>query len=268
MGFRPGHPVRHRFGRALQAQLDVVHAGVSERAGPIGGESHAAGDQVDIHAMRAGPGREELQVASLQRLAAGQVGLQHSESAGLAEDVKPRGSRQLLRRRSQLRGIRAVRAVQRASVREFGEQTERRCATRDGLSSGWRSGVCSCAGDCRIGGRAACRGRQSVGVTWTGLDQPCLLQPAQDSHDVLAAHAAEPLAQRGGDASHAGSPVDQRDGSACCRVKQGHALRVQQRHLAADVVVAKPHPRPETGDDLFPAHGVTYAGSLARSETA
>ena len=58
MSLRAGHAVGSLRVSALQAQLHMVNAGASERAGPVGGEPHPAGDQVDVHAERAGAAAE------------------------------------------------------------------------------------------------------------------------------------------------------------------------------------------------------------------
>src|SRR5437899_12728944 len=51
--------------------------------------------------------------------------MQNAERGGLAENAQPVGSRELPFTRSQLQRIRAVHAVQRAAVRDLGNQGQR-----------------------------------------------------------------------------------------------------------------------------------------------
>jgi hypothetical protein len=69
MNPRASHAVGGLRTGALQAQLHMVDARVGKGAGPVGGEPHPAGDQVDINAERAGARRQRRQVAPQQWLA-------------------------------------------------------------------------------------------------------------------------------------------------------------------------------------------------------
>ena len=65
------------------------------------------------------------QIRARQRLASGEVKMQNAERGGLAENAQPVGGRELFFARRQLQRIRAVHAVQRAAVRDLGNQGQR-----------------------------------------------------------------------------------------------------------------------------------------------
>ena len=71
------------------------------------------------------PSDDRQQVVPLERLATGEVQLQHAQVARLVEHPQPILQRQLVRVAGQLERVRAVRTVQRAAVGELSQQAER-----------------------------------------------------------------------------------------------------------------------------------------------
>jgi hypothetical protein len=133
-----GHGVGRRRLGVLKGQLQVVQTRVSERGQPRLGQAHPTGDQVDVHAQLVRAFDQRHKVAAQRRLAAGQVHLQHARLAGLPEHAQPRRSVEFVPIVTEVERIGTVRALQRTSVGQFGQQAERcRHSRRDaGRSAG------------------------------------------------------------------------------------------------------------------------------------
>ena len=123
--FCAGNPIRRSFARILKADLDVVESGVDQRLQPLFVESEARGDEVGVESRGARGSDQFRQIGAGQRFAAGEVRVQHAEFAALLEHARPLLGRELRFRARQFQRIRAIDAVQRAAVRDFGDEGER-----------------------------------------------------------------------------------------------------------------------------------------------
>ena len=121
-----GNPVGSLFPRILEADLDVIEAGLDQGLQPLLVEADARGDEVGIKSRGARGGDQLCQIGPHQRFAAGKVRMQHAQLAALLKDAGPLAGGKFRLRSGQLERIRAVDAVQRAAVRDFGDQGERR----------------------------------------------------------------------------------------------------------------------------------------------
>ena len=65
------------------------------------------------------------QIGTRQRLASGEMQMQNSEPGGLAENAQPVCGCEFFLARAQLQRIRAVHAMQRAAVRNLGDEGQR-----------------------------------------------------------------------------------------------------------------------------------------------
>ena len=106
----------------LHAELQVIESRFDERGQPLLRQAEAGGDEAGVEIGAARRRHELDDVGARQRLAAGEVHLQRAERAGLTEDVGPDFGRQLLRARRHLERVRAVDAVERAAVRDLGDE--------------------------------------------------------------------------------------------------------------------------------------------------
>src|SRR5215468_3243081 len=85
-------------------------------------ERHGARDQVRVELERSRTGDQLFEIAAQQRLAAGQVELNHTECFRLPEDAQPGGSVELVAVPGPVDRVRAVAAAQRAAVRELRDE--------------------------------------------------------------------------------------------------------------------------------------------------
>ena len=104
------------FACALEAELDVVEAGVDERCEARFVHGKAGGDEIDVEAGGAGSFNEFDEIGAGQGFAAGEVSLKHPEVGGFAENAGPRFRGEFVRTGGEFEGIGAVDAVQRAAV--------------------------------------------------------------------------------------------------------------------------------------------------------
>ncbi len=87
---------------------------------------HGGGDEVGIE-TGIGRGLDDLfEVFARGRLAAGQMNLQDTHLARLAHDRAPFLGGELILHAFELDGVRAIRALKRTAMGEFGEETDRR----------------------------------------------------------------------------------------------------------------------------------------------
>ena len=113
----------------LEAKLDVIHSCLRERSHRAVVQRDAGGDDVGVEAARGGAGDQRGQVAPGQRFAAGEMDLQDADVGRFVEHAQPDGGVQLAGGTRQLQRVGAVRAGERATMGEFGDQPERRRRT-------------------------------------------------------------------------------------------------------------------------------------------
>ncbi len=134
----------------LDRELHVVEAVVAQLDEAVAGQRHAGGDEVGVEADL-GRGLDDVfEVLARRRLAAREVDLQHAEGGGLAHDVLPFGGGQLGVDALQLGRVRAVRALQRAAMRQLAQHADRRAGAGRRRIAAPLSGV----GQASIGARS------------------------------------------------------------------------------------------------------------------
>ncbi len=126
-------------------------------------ERDAARDEVRRRARAPCAGDEHLEVLPRERLAAGEMDLHDAERLGLAEDAAPLFGRELVRRARRVGRVRAVRALERAPVRELGDERVR--ARRFGS----RASIIARAAPCRGARTRTRRRRCSIAPPWGAL---------------------------------------------------------------------------------------------------
>ena len=112
--------------RVLDRDLHVIEAARSQPLQALAREQHGGGDEVGVEADLGRLRDDLLQVAAHGRLAAGQVQLQDAELGRLRQHVEPDLGRQLVGDALQRQRVGAVGALQRAAVRQLGQQADRR----------------------------------------------------------------------------------------------------------------------------------------------
>jgi len=101
----------------------VVETCFHQRLQPLLVQSQAGGDEIGIESGGA-RGRDEFrQIRARQRFAAGEMRMQHSQLPGLLKNIRPLCRRKFRLNRGKFHRIRAIDAVQRAAVRDFGDQS-------------------------------------------------------------------------------------------------------------------------------------------------
>ena len=123
--FGAGDPVGCVLARILKTDLDVIESGIDQRLQSCFSKSDAGSDEVGVEARGARAGDEFGQIGPSQRFASGEVRVQHAELARLLENVDPFCGGKFRTRCGQLQRIRAIDAVQRAAVRDLGDEGER-----------------------------------------------------------------------------------------------------------------------------------------------
>src|SRR5437879_12562361 len=88
-------------------------------------ERQAAGDEVDVESGDAGGVNEFDDVGASERFAAGEVDLQDAGLRGFLKNANPGLGGEFRFALGKFERIRAVDAVERAAVREFGDESER-----------------------------------------------------------------------------------------------------------------------------------------------
>ncbi|MNE18978.1 hypothetical protein D3C80_1120420 [compost metagenome] len=121
-----GQQVVHLLVGGLEADLDMVQAGVLEGRHARFAEADAGGDQVGVVTQFSRGADQFLQVLAHQRLAAGKAQLRGAQFAGLAEHLDPLRGGQFLALPGEVQRVGAVGALQRAAVGQLGQQPERR----------------------------------------------------------------------------------------------------------------------------------------------
>jgi len=100
----------------------VLEPRVLDARGAVAGEAERGGDERLIEAERVRVGDELFEIAADERLAAGESELQRPELTRLREDALPIACRELGLLAREVDRVGAVRAVERAAVRELREQ--------------------------------------------------------------------------------------------------------------------------------------------------
>ena len=113
------------FASALKAELDVVEAGVDECSEFWFIEGKTGGDDVHVESGGAGVFDEVDDVGAGERFATGEVGLEDAEFGGFGENTRPDSGGEFVYAVAEFEGIGAVDAVERATVSEFGDESER-----------------------------------------------------------------------------------------------------------------------------------------------
>ncbi len=116
------------FGRlrpgALEADLDMIEAGLRQAADPLPAQGHGGRDQIGVDAVRGQAGDEVFQIPAKGRFASGQMHLENAEIGGLFEGVEPDLRCQLLIGFQEFDRVGTISALQRASVGQFGQHPE------------------------------------------------------------------------------------------------------------------------------------------------
>jgi hypothetical protein len=109
------------FAGALEAELKVVETGFDQR-GKLGFVHGQAGsDEIDVEAGRARGASEIDDVGAGERFAAGKIGLKNAGFRGFRKDARPSFGGEFVGARLQFERVRAIDAVERAAVGEFGD---------------------------------------------------------------------------------------------------------------------------------------------------
>src|SRR5579859_598862 len=113
------------FRGCLKAQLKMVEARSDEGVELWFVEGQAGGDEADVESYCTRCANELDNVRTREGFAAGEVRLQHSEFGGLVKNRSPGFGVEFGISRGQFTRIRAVDAMQRATVRQFANKGER-----------------------------------------------------------------------------------------------------------------------------------------------
>ncbi len=228
---QPGDAVGLPGVGVLDGQLHVVQPGRGEFGGAVTVQRQTAGDQVGVEAELPGVRDDGDQIAAEQRLAAGEVDLEHTEPARLVEHPQPLPGVQFLPLPDEFDRVGAVVALQGAAVGEFGDQAERGGGALAGRGPG------------QSGGRVRV-GRAAGAVEG---EQPPIGEVGQQGEHLAGVHALVLLGEPGGDLGGVAPSVAVPQHGGGGPVEQQHALRVEQGVLPADRVVDQPHPAPQPG---------------------
>src|SRR6266566_3252144 len=125
MGLRAGDFVGGIFTRALEAQLNVVEPGIHKSREFCFIEGQAGGDEIDVEAGGARGADEFDDVGARERFAAGEIGLKDTGFGGFLENARPDLGSEFCRARLQFQRVRAIDAMQRATVGEFSDERQR-----------------------------------------------------------------------------------------------------------------------------------------------
>jgi len=113
------------FTGTLETELDVIKSSTDERGEFLFVEREARSNQVDVEPGGACGADEFNDVSAGERFAAGEVGLENAKFGGLGENARPDFSRKFDGTICKFERIRAVDAMQRATVSEFGNKSQR-----------------------------------------------------------------------------------------------------------------------------------------------
>src|ERR1019366_1884650 len=103
----------------------MVEARLHQLREPLPRKPNTGGDQVGIKTRLARASDQLPKIGTCQRLTSSEMKMQDSQCSRFAENPQPIRSRKLFVARGQLQRIRAVHAVQRAAVRDLGDERER-----------------------------------------------------------------------------------------------------------------------------------------------
>ena len=190
----------------LQAELDVIEPGARQRVQPRRIEQDPGGDEVAVHPQPGGAPHQHLQIAAHGRFAAGEMQLQHAERRRLVEHAKPGFGVQFAAGALQVQRVGAIGALQRAAMRQFGNQPQRRLGAFAGQSRIAPRSARSCsrpatsrASTSRGASNRAARASMMAPSAALPVDQPQNLhrvcvrheQPFRGQHHPAVAHAIE-----------------------------------------------------------------------------
>src|ERR1700686_1374592 len=125
VGACSGNPVRRALARILKAELDMVEPRFDKLAQALARKPDSRGDQIRVQTRLPRTFDQFGQIGARQRLASGEVQMQNAERGSLVKNAQPVGGRELFFARCQLQRIRAIHAVQRAAVRDLGNEGQR-----------------------------------------------------------------------------------------------------------------------------------------------
>jgi len=128
--FRAGQQVIYLFVAGLEADLDMVQAGLLEVADLLLGEADAGSDQVGVEPQFASLGDQLGQVLTHQRFTAGKPQLRGAHFPGFAKYLDPLLGAQFLALLGKVQRVGAIRALQRAAVSQLGQQPQRQANGR------------------------------------------------------------------------------------------------------------------------------------------
>ena len=117
-----GDPVRRTFFGILKAELNVIEAGVHQLLKALARQADAGGDEIRVELCIARAGNHLREIGARQWLASSEVKMQNAKSGSFAEDAQPVGCGQFFIARRHLQRIRAIHAVQRAAMRDLGDE--------------------------------------------------------------------------------------------------------------------------------------------------
>src|SRR5208337_5612218 len=109
--------------RTLKTELNMIDAGFDECGEFPLIKWKAAGDKADIEPGFAGGAHEFDDVIARQRFATGEVGLENSDLCRFMKNTNPGFCGKFYLALGQFEWIRAIDAVKRAAVREFGYES-------------------------------------------------------------------------------------------------------------------------------------------------
>ena len=113
----------------------MIKAGVGERRQTLRRQTDRRGNQIVVETCLA-RGFDDLgEIAPRGRLAAGQMHLQHAESGRFAEHPRPGRGVEFIVALVERERIGAIGTAERAPVRQFGQQAERRRQLRIGVTT-------------------------------------------------------------------------------------------------------------------------------------
>jgi len=120
--FGSGDPVCGVLAGILEAELNVIQTGGDQSLHSRLRQADAGGDQIGIESGGTRAGDKFSQIWPCQRFAAREVRVQHSELARLRENALPLPRGKFGVRAGHLQWVGAIDAVQRAAVRDFGDE--------------------------------------------------------------------------------------------------------------------------------------------------
>lgn len=99
----------------------MVQPGFFEVSDLLFGQTYAGGDQVGVETQPTCFGNQFCQVLTHQRFAAGKTDLRRAHLPCFTEHLEPLFGGQLLPLRGEIQRVGAVRALQRAAIRQLGQ---------------------------------------------------------------------------------------------------------------------------------------------------